>query len=95
MSTKAILDGLATAIEGMCPAGAAQEHLARAREMIAAMPDDETPAKAKRKLIYCGGGIAATLDAFLLYQLGHEDIAVYDASMNEWAKDESLPMEVG
>ena len=51
--------------------------------------------KAKRKLIYCGGGIAATLDAFLLYQLGHENIAVYDASMNEWAKDESLPMEVG
>jgi thiosulfate/3-mercaptopyruvate sulfurtransferase len=51
--------------------------------------------KAKRKLIYCGGGIAATLDAFLLYQLGHQDIAVYDASMNEWAKDESLPMEVG
>jgi thiosulfate/3-mercaptopyruvate sulfurtransferase len=51
--------------------------------------------KSKRKLIYCGGGIAATLDAFLLHQLGHEDIAVYDASMNEWAKDESLPMEVG
>ncbi|MCE2920470.1 MAG: hypothetical protein LW837_11085, partial [Roseomonas sp.] len=51
--------------------------------------------KGKRKLIYCGGGIAATLDAFLLHQLGHEDIAVYDASMNEWAKDDSLPMEVG
>jgi len=51
--------------------------------------------KAKRKLIYCGGGIAATLDAFLLHQLGHENIAVYDASMNEWAKDDSLPMEVG
>jgi thiosulfate/3-mercaptopyruvate sulfurtransferase len=51
--------------------------------------------KTKRKLIYCGGGIAATLDAFLLHQLGHEDIAVYDASMNEWAKDDSLPMEVG
>jgi thiosulfate/3-mercaptopyruvate sulfurtransferase len=51
--------------------------------------------KGKRKLIYCGGGIAATLDAFLLHQLGHEDIAVYDASMNEWAKDASLPMEVG
>jgi len=51
--------------------------------------------KAKRKFIYCGGGIAATLDAFLLHQLGHENIAVYDASMNEWAKDDSLPMEVG
>ncbi|MCA3356352.1 MAG: hypothetical protein ING02_00020 [Roseomonas sp.] len=31
----------------------------------------------------------------LLYQPGHEDIAVHDASMNEWAGDDSLPMEVG
>jgi thiosulfate/3-mercaptopyruvate sulfurtransferase len=50
--------------------------------------------KSKRILIYCGGGIAATLDAFLLHQLGYEDIAVYDASMSEWAKDASLPIEV-
>lgn len=49
----------------------------------------------KRKLLYCGGGIAATLDAFLLHQLGHTDLAVYDASMNEWARDESLPIETG
>lgn len=47
----------------------------------------------KRILNYCGGGIAATLDAFLQHQLGYEDIAVYDASMSEWAKDESLPIE--
>ncbi len=44
-------------------------------------------------LNYCGGGIAATLDAFLQYQLGYQDIAVYDASMSEWAKDETLPIE--
>ena len=50
--------------------------------------------KSKRILIYCGGGIAATLDAFLLHQLGYRDIAVYDASMSEWAKDASLPIEV-
>lgn len=50
--------------------------------------------KSKRILIYCGGGIAATLDAFLLHQLGYEDLAVYDASMSEWAKDPSLPIEV-
>lgn len=50
---------------------------------------------AKRKLLYCGGGIAATLDAFLLHQLGHTNLAVYDASMNEWARDESLPIETG
>jgi thiosulfate/3-mercaptopyruvate sulfurtransferase len=48
----------------------------------------------KRILLYCGGGIAATLDAFLLHQLGYQDIAVYDASMSEWAKDETLPIEV-
>jgi thiosulfate/3-mercaptopyruvate sulfurtransferase len=48
----------------------------------------------KRILIYCGGGIAATLDAFLLHQLGYTDLAVYDASMSEWAKDPELPIEV-
>ena len=47
----------------------------------------------KRILNYCGGGIAATLDAFLQHQLGYPDIAVYDASMSEWAKDEALPIE--
>ena len=46
-------------------------------------------------VVYCGGGIAATLDAFLLHQLGHETLSVYDASMSEWARDESLPMETG
>lgn len=48
----------------------------------------------KRSIVYCGGGIAATLDAFLLHQLGYENIAVYDASMSEWAKDDSMPIEV-
>ncbi|WP_149536893.1 sulfurtransferase [Siccirubricoccus phaeus] len=49
----------------------------------------------KRILLYCGGGIAATLDAFLMHQLGYRNLAVYDASMSEWAKDSSLPMETG
>ena len=49
----------------------------------------------KRCLVYCGGGIAASLDAFLMYQLGYEDVAIYDASMSEWARDPSLPMETG
>jgi thiosulfate/3-mercaptopyruvate sulfurtransferase len=44
-------------------------------------------------LVYCGGGIAATLDAFLMHQLGHQGISIYDASMSEWAKDDSLPIE--
>jgi thiosulfate/3-mercaptopyruvate sulfurtransferase len=47
----------------------------------------------KRVLVYCGGGIAATLDAFLLHQLGYPNVAVYDNSMHEWANDDTLPIE--
>ena len=50
----------------------------------------------KRVLVYCGGGIAATLDAFVLTALlGHTNVAVYDNSMQEWSTDASLPMETG
>ncbi|MDX1434218.1 MAG: rhodanese-like domain-containing protein [Gammaproteobacteria bacterium] len=59
-----------------------------ARAFAAAGADPDRAA-----ICYCGGGIAATLDAFLLYQLGHGDIAVYDASMSEWARDPALPIE--
>src|SRR5882672_6744023 len=37
--------------------------------------------KDKRTICYCGGGISATIDLFLLHQLGHDDITLYDASM--------------
>ena len=49
--------------------------------------------KDKRTICYCGGGISATIDLFLLHQLGHDDITLYDGSMGEWAKAESLPIE--
>src|SRR3984893_11335974 len=49
--------------------------------------------KDKRTICYCGGGISATIDLFLLHQLGHDDITLYDASMGEWAKTESLSIE--
>lgn len=47
----------------------------------------------KRVICYCGGGISATLDLFLLHQLGYGDITLYDGSMGEWAKDTALPIE--
>jgi thiosulfate/3-mercaptopyruvate sulfurtransferase len=49
----------------------------------------------KRAITYCGGGIAASADAFALVLLGHRDVRLYDASLSEWAIDPTLPMETG
>ena len=50
--------------------------------------------KDKNIVNYCGGGIAASLEAFVLYQLGFENIFIYDNSLHEWAAiDQTLPME--
>jgi thiosulfate/3-mercaptopyruvate sulfurtransferase len=37
-----------------------------------------------RIISWCGGGIAATSDAFILTLLGHDDVAIYDGSLSEW-----------
>jgi thiosulfate/3-mercaptopyruvate sulfurtransferase len=49
--------------------------------------------KDKRVIAYCGGGISATIDLFLLHQLGYDNLTLYDGSMGEWAKDAALPIE--
>jgi len=49
---------------------------------------------ADRVITYCGGGIAASGVAFALRLLGHDGVAVYDASLEEWATDPALPIEV-
>ena len=51
--------------------------------------------KDKRVVAYCGGGISATVDLFLLHRLGYDNLTLYDGSMGEWAKDASLPIETG
>lgn len=49
-----------------------------------------------RVVAYCGGGIAATGDAFALTALlGYPQVSVYDNSLQEWASDPSLPMSTG
>ncbi len=45
-------------------------------------------------ITYCGGGIAASGDAFILHLLGQDNVQVYDASLQEWARSD-LPMETG
>jgi thiosulfate/3-mercaptopyruvate sulfurtransferase len=56
---------------------------------------DRVGAFDKEVVTYCGGGIAASADAFALVMLGHPNVKLYDASMSEWAVDPSLPMETG
>ena len=50
---------------------------------------------AGRVVTYCGGGIAASLGAMVLHRLGQPNVAVYDDSLQAWARDPSLPMETG
>jgi thiosulfate/3-mercaptopyruvate sulfurtransferase len=49
----------------------------------------------RRVIAYCGGGISATIDLFMLHRLGYDKLTLYDGSMGEWATDESLPIETG
>ena len=54
------------------------------------------PGGDRQIVAYCGGGIAATGDAFALTALlGHAHVTVYDNSLQEWAADSRLPMSVG
>jgi thiosulfate/3-mercaptopyruvate sulfurtransferase len=46
-----------------------------------------------RAITYCGGGIAASATAFVMTRLGFTDVAVYAASLQEWAADPANPME--
>ncbi|MGB5307499.1 MAG: sulfurtransferase [Arenicellales bacterium] len=48
-----------------------------------------------RIISYCGGGIVASTDAFVLTRLGYNNVAVYMASLEEWTTDPSNPMLVG
>jgi len=47
-----------------------------------------------RAITYCGGGIAASADAFVMTRLGYKDVAVYAASLQEWAANPDNPMDV-
>jgi thiosulfate/3-mercaptopyruvate sulfurtransferase len=48
----------------------------------------------KNVICYCGGGISATLDLFVLVHLGFEKLSLYDGSLGEWARDANAPIEV-
>ena len=47
-----------------------------------------------RAITYCGGGIMASSSAFVMTRLGFTNVAVYTASLQEWAADPANPMVV-
>lgn len=61
------------------------------------LPEDQLHARLnkagmqKRVITYCGGGIAATVNAMAYLMAGNENVAVYDGSLFEW-KGEGLPV---
>ena len=62
----------------------------RQRDELAAIFGDD---RDTRSVTYCGGGIAASANAFTMTRLGFTDVAVYTASLQEWAADPANPLE--
>ncbi|MDA9437187.1 sulfurtransferase [Bradyrhizobium sp. CCBAU 51627] len=73
--------------------------LVNADKTLISLPDAEVKFTAagvtrdKNVVLYCGGGISATIDLLMLTQLGYDRLTLYDASMGEWARDPALPIE--
>ena len=59
------------------------------QDLKALIQEDPT----KRVITYCGGGIMASSNAFIMTRLGYKNVAVYTASLQEWAADPAKPME--
>jgi thiosulfate/3-mercaptopyruvate sulfurtransferase len=64
-------------------------------DQLSAAFSDLLSANPERVITYCGAGVAASSDAFVLSLLGVEDVAIYDGSRFEWAADPALPLVTG
>jgi len=49
----------------------------------------------QRLITYCGVGISASLGLFALHLAGYRNLALYDASWEEWGTDPTRPIEQG
>ena len=60
-----------------------------------ALADMHDGDRSARTITYCGGGILASLNAYVMTRIGFTDVAVYTASLQEWAADPANPMVTG
>jgi thiosulfate/3-mercaptopyruvate sulfurtransferase len=44
-------------------------------------------------LLYCGGGVSASMAFLALRTAGYRDLRVYDGSWSEWSLDPEAPQE--
>ena len=61
----------------------------RPHDELAAMCEGDLDA---RVITYCGAGVAASSNAFVMHRLGFTDVAVYMGSLQEWAADTTNPL---
>ena len=64
-------------------------------ETLAATLERQGMLSAENVIVYCGGGIAATLNAFACQLLGQDKVSVYDGSMSEWVLSEDRTLTLG
>lgn len=70
-----------------------KSHTFQPNDVIRQKFDEAGVSPSERAITYCGGGIAASTDAFALELIGHDDWALYDNSLLEWSTQDDLPME--
>lgn len=64
-------------------------------DALAATLERQGMLSANNVIVYCGGGIAATLDGFACKLLGQDNVSVYDGSMSEWVLAEERTLTLG
>lgn len=65
------------------------------REALRSRFDALGALSAKTVVCYCGSGVTACHDLLVLSMLGRDDVALYEGSWSDWAKDFSLPLALG